>query len=172
MPLTKETMVGLALLAVVFMTGPPAAAEEEKPQAPEAPPVKVSRAASAIKIDGVLDEPAWAAAAVIELSYETRPAENQPPPVKTGDERKDQAGRLLERELEAWININGPHQAYISLDGGTRERVFKGVSFSYKLNPQTVLFAGYSDNLFGDERVDLTRNDRTFFLKLGYAWVP
>ncbi len=213
------------------------------------------------------------------------------------DERKDQAGRLLERELEAWLNINGPLQSYISFDGGTRERVFKGVSFdqtfwnfytemdptgdlfvnlsakggdqvdfantragrylqvepgfrylpgrhvrirvshllqqfdvkggrlfdanlsqltliyqfntrtfvrlisqytdiqrdpalytfpvdakteelfnqllfSYKLNPQTVLFAGYSDNSIGDERIDLTRNDRTFFLKLGYAWVP
>ncbi|MES1241557.1 MAG: DUF5916 domain-containing protein [Acidobacteriota bacterium] len=213
------------------------------------------------------------------------------------DERKDQAGRLLERELEAWLNINGPKQSYFSIDGGVRDRVYRGVSFdqtfwnlygeiqptgdiylslsgklgdqvdfantragkvvqvepavrylpgrnvrirlshllqqldvkggrlfeanlsqvtliyqfnirtfvrlitqytdirrdpglytfqvdekteelfnqllfSYKLNPQTVLFAGYTDNSFGDERIDLTRNDRTFFLKLGYAWVP
>lgn len=213
------------------------------------------------------------------------------------EERKDQAGRLLERELEFWLNINGPRQSFLSLDGGTRDRVFRGVTFdqtfwnlygeieptgdlylsvsgklgdqvdfantragkvrqvepsirylpgrhvrirlshllqqldvkggqlfeanlsqltliyqfnvrmfvrlitqytdiqrdpglytfpvdakteelfnqllfSYKLNPQTVLFAGYSDNAFGDERIDLTRSDRTFFLKLGYAWVP
>lgn len=213
------------------------------------------------------------------------------------DERKDQAGRLLERELELWLNINGPRQSFISIDGGTRDRVFRGVAFdqtfwnlygemeptgdlylsvegklgdqvdfaniragkvrqvepsirylpgrhvrirlshllqqldvkggqlfeanlsqltliyqfnvrmfvrlitqytdiqrdpglytfpvdakteelfnqllfSYKLNPQTVLFAGYSDNAFGDERIDLARSDRTFFLKLGYAWVP
>jgi hypothetical protein len=213
------------------------------------------------------------------------------------DERKDQAGRLLERELEAWLNVNGPRQSYFSIDGGIRNRVFRGVAFdqtfwnlygeieptgdlflsvsgklgdqldfantragkvvqvepairylpgrnvrvrlshllqqldvkggqlfdanltqltlvyqfnirtfvrlitqytdierdpglytfpvdekteelfnqllfSYKLNPQTVLFAGYSDNSFGDERIDLTRSDRTFFLKIGYAWVP
>ncbi|HEX3131601.1 MAG TPA: DUF5916 domain-containing protein [Thermoanaerobaculia bacterium] len=213
------------------------------------------------------------------------------------EERKDQAGHLLERELEAWLNINGPRQSYLSLDGGTRDRGFRGVQFdetflnlygeiqptgslylslsgklgdradlanvrpgkirqiepairylpgrhvrirlshllqqldvkggqlfeanlsqltliyqfnprtfvrlitqytdiqrdpglytfpvdekteelfnqllfSYKLNPQTVLFAGYTDNSFGDERIDLTRNDRTFFLKVGYAWVP
>jgi hypothetical protein len=213
------------------------------------------------------------------------------------EERKDQAGSLLERELEFWLNVNGPLQSYLSLDGGTRDRAFRGVTFdqtfwnlygeieptgdlylnlsaklgdqvdfantragkvrqlepsirylpgrhvrislshllqqldvkggrlfeanltqstlvyqfnirtfvrlitqytdirrdtalytfpvdekteqlfnqllfSYKLNPQTVLFAGYSDNSLGDERIDLTRSDRTFFLKVGYAWVP
>ena len=52
------------------------------------------------------------------------------------------------------------------------ERLFSQVLFSYKLNPQTVLFAGYSDNRVGDESVSLTQNDRTLFIKLGYAWVP
>jgi hypothetical protein len=213
------------------------------------------------------------------------------------DERKDQAGGLLERELEAWLNVNGPRQSFLSLDGGRRDRVFNGVPFdqtfwnlygefqptgdlfvnveahlgdqldfantragkvvqvepsviylpgrhlriqashllqqldvkggqlfeahltqlrlvyqfnvrtfirlisqytdirrdpelytfevdrtsqrlfnqllfSYKLNPQTVFFAGYSDNSLGNERIDLTRDDRTFFFKIGYAWVP
>lgn len=49
--------------------------------------------------------------------------------------------------------------------------------FSYKLNPRTVLFLGYSDNALGGVfdgglgpgRVGLTRTDRTFFLKIGYA---
>jgi hypothetical protein len=52
------------------------------------------------------------------------------------------------------------------------EELFSQLLFSYKLNPQTVLFVGYSDNSFGDQRIDLTRADRTLFLKLGYAWVP
>ncbi|MBN2565318.1 MAG: hypothetical protein JXB46_06375, partial [Candidatus Eisenbacteria bacterium] len=43
--------------------------------------------------------------------------------------------------------------------------------FSYKLNPQTVFFLGYSDGYYGDEDVELTRTDRTFFAKIGYAWV-
>jgi hypothetical protein len=41
--------------------------------------------------------------------------------------------------------------------------------FSYKINPQTVLFIGYSDNHLGFRGLDITRTDRTFFLKLGYA---
>ena len=45
------------------------------------------------------------------------------------------------------------------------------VLFSYKLNPQTVLYLGYSDNHEGDAEVDLTQRDRTFFAKIGYAWV-
>ncbi|HET9229214.1 MAG TPA: DUF5916 domain-containing protein, partial [Thermoanaerobaculia bacterium] len=47
------------------------------------PPHSISRATSPIKIDGSLDEAAWQGAAVIDLAFETRPAENMPPPVKT-----------------------------------------------------------------------------------------
>ena len=51
-----------------------------------------------------------------------------------------------------------------------QQRVASQLLFSYKVNPQTVLFAGYSDNLLGQQEFDLLRTDRTFFLKLGYAW--
>jgi len=45
--------------------------------------------------------------------------------------------------------------------------------FSYKLNPQTVLFLGYSDNLYEDDALDtLEKTDRTWFMKIGYAWTP
>jgi len=33
------------------------------------------------------------------------------------------------------------------------------------------IFLGYSDNYFGAREFDLTQRDRTFFVKLGYAWV-
>lgn len=49
--------------------------------------------------------------------------------------------------------------------------LFTQFLFSYKLNPQTVAFLGYSDTREGEERLDLTRTSRTFFLKLGYAWL-
>ena len=42
---------------------------------------------------------------------------------------------------------------------------------SYKINPRTVLFVGYSDNCYGTQDYSMTRYDRTFFIKLGYAWV-
>jgi hypothetical protein len=50
-------------------------------------------------------------------------------------------------------------------------RLFNQLLFSFKVNPQTVLFLGYSDTAIGAESVDLTRQDRTLFLKLGYAWL-
>jgi len=50
-------------------------------------------------------------------------------------------------------------------------RFFAQVLFSYKINARTVLFLGYSDNYFGSQEYGLTQSDRTFFVKLGYAWV-
>jgi len=46
------------------------------------------------------------------------------------------------------------------------------VLFSYKVNPQTVLFIGYSDFHEGDQDVSIAQMDRTVFAKIGYAWVP
>jgi len=43
--------------------------------------------------------------------------------------------------------------------------------FSYKLNPQTVLFLGYSDGYSGGGDLELTQEDRTLFMKVGYALV-
>ena len=55
--------------------------------------------------------------------------------------------------------------------------VFTQLPFSYKVNPQTVVFFGYSDNrdAFTEQdyaRVPLTQSDRTLCLKLGYAFRP
>jgi hypothetical protein len=49
--------------------------------------------------------------------------------------------------------------------------MFTQFLFSYKLNPQTVLFAGYSDDRFGLEEDPLAQTNRTLFLKVGYAWL-
>jgi hypothetical protein len=54
----------------------------------------------------------------------------------------------------------------------SREKgLFTQLLFSYKINPQTVLFLGYTDSGIGTANIDLTRTGRTFFLKLGYALV-
>ena len=45
--------------------------------------------------------------------------------------------------------------------------------YSYKINPQTVFFLGYSDALVRDDSLNrLTETDRTWFMKIGYAWTP
>ena len=51
------------------------------------------------------------------------------------------------------------------------KNLFSQVLFSYKINPRTVLFLGYSDDFYGYSDIPLTQNNRTFFMKLGYALV-
>ena len=45
--------------------------------------------------------------------------------------------------------------------------------YSYKLNPQTVFFLGYSDQYVDEDNFDgPLASDRTWFMKIGYAWTP
>ena len=72
--------------------------------------------------------------------------------------------QLVRRNVAAFID---PSTESETLTIGTQ------LLYSYKLNPQTVLFVGYSDNAREDEEMlDLTRTDRTVFAKLSYAWMP
>lgn len=104
-----------------------------------------------------------------------------------------EGGRLLEANLTQLrtvyqLNIRTFVRAILQYEDLTRnpdlfndpvskseEQLFTQLLFSYKLNPQTVLFLGYSDNSFGTEiaerTIDLTRTDRTLFFKVGYALV-
>jgi len=49
--------------------------------------------------------------------------------------------------------------------------LFTQLLFSYKFNPQTVLFLGYSNAHDDEDRQDLVMKEQTFFFKLGYAWI-
>ena len=49
--------------------------------------------------------------------------------------------------------------------------LFNQILFSYKINPQTMFFLGYSDNYSGDQDTILTQTNRTLFTKIGYAWM-
>lgn len=51
------------------------------------------------------------------------------------------------------------------------EQLLSQLLFSYELNPRTVVLAGYSDDRLGVRGTELTQTGRTFFLKLGYAWL-
>lgn len=85
--------------------------------------------------------------------------------------------RSFFRAIVQYQNVERNPALYeIPVDREARS-VFTQFLFSYKVNPQTVLFLGYSDNsqgLLTPElvRTDITRANRTFFLKLGYAWRP
>jgi hypothetical protein len=50
--------------------------------------------------------------------------------------------------------------------------LFSQLMFAYKVNPQTVVFAGYTDDRLGRDEIQLTPTGRTFYLKMGYNWQP
>jgi hypothetical protein len=52
-----------------------------------------------------------------------------------------------------------------------QKQFFTQFIFSYRINPQTVLYLGYSDNYDGNQEFNLIRNNRALFLKIGYALV-
>jgi len=69
----------------------------------------------------------------------------------------------IERNVEEYID---------EADANTRT-LGRQLLYSYKINPQTVFFLGYSDNHLDDDALNtLEETDRTFFMKIGYAWTP
>jgi hypothetical protein len=83
--------------------------------------------------------------------------------------------RAFVRAIVQYRDTRRNMEMYLSPVDPRSRGVFTQFLFSYKLNPRTVLFLGYSDNsmggeFFGLDRVDITRVNRTFFLKIGYAW--
>ncbi len=83
--------------------------------------------------------------------------------------------RTFVRAILQYEDLTRNPSLYIDPVPAGEEHLFTQLLFSYKLNPQTVLFLGYSDNSSGTElaeqTIDLTRSDRTLFFKIGYALV-
>ena len=79
--------------------------------------------------------------------------------------------RTYVRAVAQYTDIKRDPSLYrFPIDRKSRD-LFTQFLFSYKINPQTVFYLGYSDSSFGDDRIDLLRADRTLFLKIGYAWL-
>lgn len=150
------------------------------------PPHRVPRATSEITIDGALIEPAWQDALALDLSYETTPGENTPPPARTTcyfayDESSLYAGcRALDPSPGAirarYCDRDNAFQddfAGIVVDTMNDERR----AFEFFVNPLGVqMDLGYTDdrrnNLDGVSSDDLEPIGRSLFFKIGYAWVP
>ena len=82
--------------------------------------------------------------------------------------------RTFVRAILQYTDITRAQTLYAYPVDARSRRLFSQFLFSFKLNPQTVFFAGYSDNSVGAGEaqgpIDLARQNRTFFVKLGYAW--
>jgi hypothetical protein len=80
--------------------------------------------------------------------------------------------RAFARVILQYLDLDQNPALYATPVEPKTRHLFSQLLFSYKVNPQTVVFVGYSDNAQGTQSLALTRTDRTFFVKLGYAWVP
>ncbi|WP_346837779.1 DUF5916 domain-containing protein [Microbulbifer sp. SAOS-129_SWC] len=71
----------------------------------------------------------------------------------------------IERDLALYLDTEDLSQQNRSL--GSQ------LLYSYKVNPQTVFFLGYSDQALDNDALDrMEKTDRSVFLKLSYAWLP
>ncbi len=84
--------------------------------------------------------------------------------------------KMLIRGTLQYTYIKREPRLYLFPVDEVSENLYSQVLFSYKLNPRTVLFLGYTDNHMGYmnrrtgfRNFSLRRTDRTFFLKIGYA---
>ena len=79
--------------------------------------------------------------------------------------------RMFFRSILQYVNYDYNPDNYTFEIDSQFSRLFVQLLFSYKINPRTVLFLGYSDNYQADQDIRLTQLNRTLFLKIGYAWV-
>ena len=79
--------------------------------------------------------------------------------------------RTFVRAILQYTHINRDTDMYVFPIDQVYKGLFTQILFSYKINPQTVLFIGYSDNHMGIKGIDLIRQNRTFFLKIGYSLI-
>ena len=79
--------------------------------------------------------------------------------------------RTFVRTIFQYRHLTRNPELFVQAVEPKTEQLFTQFLFSYKLNPQTVVFLGYSDTSLGFEDLSLIRANRTFFVKLGYAWL-
>ncbi len=79
--------------------------------------------------------------------------------------------RTFLRAILQYTDVARDPERYLEPTDAHSTKLFAQYLFSYKLNPQTVLLLGYSDNYNGATGVPLAQQDRTFFVKMGYAWL-
>jgi len=80
--------------------------------------------------------------------------------------------RSFVRLIVQYLDLRRNLDLYVDPPDGAKEReVFSQLMFSYKINPQTVFFLGYSDSRGEEDRIPMLLKSRTVFAKIGYAWL-
>jgi len=79
--------------------------------------------------------------------------------------------RTFVRLISQYTRVDREPEQYVDEVAELDERLFNQLLLSYKINPQTVAFLGYSDSYGGAADYSLTQEGRTIFMKIGYALV-
>ena len=80
------------------------------------------------------------------------------------------SSKLFLRAILQYVNYAQNSSLYTVPVEPETKQFFGQFLFSYKVNPRTVVFLGYSNNSLGMQNVKLTQTDRTLFFKIGYSW--
>jgi hypothetical protein len=144
-PMTKSPSPGALALLFALALSSPAAADVSAG-------LVISRAASPIRIDGVLDEAAWQQATAIPVDHEWFPG------------REGESYRNHVAGIDGVYRFTGSDVVRYQLAGSTT-RYPDG--FARAQGEPAGSFDGHA--YAGRDRVDLTQTDRTVFLKIGYA---
>lgn len=79
--------------------------------------------------------------------------------------------RSFLRWIIQWRDVEKDPSLYQDEVSESYNRLSNQLLYSYKLNPRTVLFAGYSDTgLEDDDLQSFTTENQTLYFKLSYAW--
>lgn len=79
--------------------------------------------------------------------------------------------RIFIRTIFQFANYKKDPDHYIDYVEQEEQELLSQILLSYKINPHTALYLGYSDNYYGDYDTDMIQTDRSLFAKIGYAWM-
>ena len=78
--------------------------------------------------------------------------------------------RTFVRAILQYYQIERDQDLYEDAVDELERDFFVQLLFSYKVNPRTVFFAGYSEGGYENQDFGMTSTGRSVFLKIGYSW--
>ena len=79
--------------------------------------------------------------------------------------------RTFVRAILQYYQIERDQDLYEDAIDELERDFFVQLLFSYKVNPRTVFFAGYSEGGYENQDFSMTSTGRAVFLKIGYSWL-
>jgi len=79
--------------------------------------------------------------------------------------------RIFIRTVFQYANYKKDPSLYVDEVAPEEQEILSQILISYKINPRTAFYIGYTDNYFGDYDTNITQTDRCLFAKIGYSWM-